>query len=165
MICDVLSAVGNGAVYAAAVALAAVGFVGCVLPYPGHPFILLGCAAADWASGRFSAWWVWLGLIVLAIAGIFVDNVTTALGAKRFGSSRAAIWCSILGLLIGGVFFPPLGLLLGPFLGAFFAELIFIRKSLGDSAKSGTGALLGYLIGIAAKLFIAILMVAFYLLV
>lgn len=141
------------------------GIVGCILPYPGHLFVLLGCIAAAFAKGEpYPAWWVWALVVLLGIIGFLVDNFTTAMGAKRFGSSRSAVVCSLLGLLIGGVFFFPVGLLIGPFIGAFAAELLLARKSAGQATQSGLGATLGVMAGFAGKLFFAgAMLVCFFL--
>lgn len=137
--------------YALAVGLFAAGALGCVLPYPGTLVALGGCIC--WAIARgvpYPAAWVWVVLGLLALLGCFTDSIFALLGAKRFGCSRAAFWCSALGLFIGAFFFP-FGLLLGPFLGAFLGELLLAQRSVGESTKSGAGALLGALLGMGAK--------------
>lgn len=137
--------------YGVAMLLFAAGALGCVLPYPGTLVALGGCVC--WAVARgepYPAAWVWVALAALGVLGCFTDSLFALLGAKRFGCSRAAFWCSALGLFVGAFFFP-FGLLLGPFLGAFLGELLLTQRSVGDSAKSGAGALLGALLGMGAK--------------
>ena len=140
-----------------------VGLFGCVLPYPGHLIILCGFAA--WAFGSeadYSSVVMWVSLSLLAIFGGFVDNIFAVLGAKRFGCSKPALWCSALGFFIGAFFFP-YGLFIGPFLGAFLAEVFFARRGMGASTKSGVGAMLGSLAGMAAKFVVAgIMFIVFY---
>lgn len=144
-------------------ALFLVGIIGCVMPYPGHLFILAGCGIMAYSAGEpYPGILFWSVLVALALFGLFVDTICSLFGAKRYGCSRAAIWCSALGLFIGAFFFP-IGIILGPFLGAFIAEICISRRSLTDSSKSGLGALLGALVGIAAKLVIAGVMISFFL--
>ena len=148
--------------YAAAILLFAVGIVGCVLPYPGHIVIVGACAlwaAVAGAPYPSAALWVILGL--LALFGSFADNIFALLGAKRFGCSRAAFWCSLVGVIVG-LFFFPLGLFLGPFLGAFLGELVFSKRSVEASARSGLGALLGTLAGMCVKFIIAGIMIILF---
>ena len=52
---------------------------------------------------------------------------------------------------MAGLFFLPVGVLAGPFLGAFAGELI-ARKGVGHAALGGLGAFLGFLCGLLAKL-------------
>ncbi|MBQ3240477.1 MAG: DUF456 domain-containing protein [Akkermansia sp.] len=149
--------------YGLSIILAAAGMVGCILPYPGHLLILGACISAAFANGApYPAWWVWGLLTLLMVFGSIVDNITTMMGARRFGSSKAAMWGTLPGIIIGA-FFPPFGLIIGPFAGAFLAEILFARKNARASAASGLGATLGYLAGVIAKLIIAGFMLLIYL--
>lgn len=155
---EFLSAALPIALYALSGILLLIGYVGCILPYPGHLFILVGCAAVPCSAEQSFPWWMWLSLIILAIVGMLSDNVTTYLGCKKRGASRAALWCSLLGLFLGA-FFMPVGLILGPFIGAFAAEYIIAKSGLHGSTQVGIGATMGLLAGMLAKLIIASIMV------
>ena len=141
--------------YVAAAVLFIAGFAGAVLPYPGC-FVALGgsvcCAVA--AGNPYPAWWFWVIMLGLAVFGTLVDNITTALGARKFGGSKQAFWGSMIGLFVGAFIVFPFGIIIGPFLGAFVAELHFQKKNAKDSAKSGLGATLGLLAGVLAKMLI-----------
>ena len=93
-------------------------------------------------------------MLALAVFGTLVDNITTALGARKFGGSKQAFWGSMIGLFVGAFIVFPFGIIIGPFLGAFVAELHFQKKNAKDSAKSGLGATLGLLAGVLAKMLI-----------
>lgn len=155
----------SGALYVAAGLLYIAGFAGAVLPYPGC-FVALGgsvCYAVA-AGDPYPSWWFWMIMLVLAVFGTLVDNLTTALGARRFGGSKQAFWGSMIGLFVGAFFVFPFGIIIGPFLGAFVAEWHFQKKNAKDSAKSGIGATLGTLAGALAKMLIVGLMLIFTLL-
>ena len=155
----------SGALYVAAGLLYIAGFVGAVLPYPGC-FVALGgsvCYAVA-AGDPYPSWWFWMIMLVLAVFGTLADNITTALGARKFGGSKQAFWGSMLGLFVGAFFVFPFGIIIGPFLGAFIAEWHFQKKNAKDSAKSGIGATLGTLAGALAKMVIVGLMLIFTLL-
>ena len=141
--------------YVAAAVLFIAGFAGAVLPYPGC-FVALGgsvCYAVA-AGAPYPAWWFWVLMLALAVFGTLVDNITTALGARKFGGSKQAFWGSMIGLFVGAFIVFPFGIIIGPFLGAFVAELHFQKKNAKDSAKSGLGATLGLLAGVLAKMLI-----------
>lgn len=148
--------------YVLALLLLLAGLAGCVLPYPGHLLVLLGLAC--YAVGLGDAdlgWWIWVFLTLLAVLGMLVDNITTLMGARCFGCSRAAVWMSLLGFLVGCFFFP-VGLIVGPFLGALVAELLIARRDWKQSSISGLGAVLGVVAGVYAKFLIAVVMVIWF---
>lgn len=145
--------------YVAAAVLFVAGFAGAVLPYPGCFVALGGSVCYAVAAGEpYPSWWFWCVMVLLAVGGTLVDNLTTALGARKFGGSRQALWGSLLGLFAGALLAFPFGIILGPFLGAFVAELYFQRKNARDSAKSGLGATLGLLAGVLGKIIVVSLM-------
>lgn len=69
-----------------------------------------------------------------------------------------------MGALIGGLvglFFGPLGLILGPFVGALAFEMIGGRD-VKASSKAGTGAVLGLLAGALGKLVCCVVMILLF---
>ncbi|MEW5978864.1 MAG: DUF456 domain-containing protein [Acidobacteriota bacterium] len=109
-----------------------------------------------------------LVLCCLTVAAETADNWLMALGAKKFGASRGAVWISLLGGLLGGLLLgPPLMLLtgfLGPFFGAFLGafllvfayELLKERKQTGAALRAGWGTIVGRMAGIGLKMMIGI---------
>jgi uncharacterized protein YqgC (DUF456 family) len=141
----------------------AAGLAGSVLPFlPGPPLIFAGALvyafAMNWTPigiGRLTI------LGVLAVLAYVLSHVAGALGAKRFGGSWYAVVGAVVGAIVGLVF-GPLGLLLGPVIGAGAGE--FLRTGdLETSTRSGIGALVGMALGIIANLGVAIAMVALFL--
>lgn len=143
--------------YLIAAVLILVGLVGTALPaLPGLPLVFAGMLLAAWAGGFEHVGVPMLVLLgVLTLVSLAVDFWATALGAKRVGASRKAIWGAMMGTF-AGLFFGPLGLLLGPFAGALGGELLHRRSigttDLGDAAKIGFGTWLGILFGVVLKL-------------
>ena len=139
------------------------GLIGLVLPLmPGSPLVLLGLVLLAWAE-QFqhvgTTTFVILGVLMLLT--FVVDNVAGALGAGRVGASRLGLVGATIGTLVGVVFFP-VGLLLGPFLGAVIGELIARREPL-QAGRVGVGAMVGVILGTAGNLGLGIAMIAVYL--
>ncbi len=131
----------------------AAGVAGTLLPaLPGAPLILLGMIIYGLFTGFYnmSLWFfifqgVAVGLIFL------VDYAANAWGVRRYGGSKSAIWGSMAGLLLGVLLLGPLGIIIGPFLGAVAGELIS-QKPLDRAVKTGLGTLLGLAGGTVLKL-------------
>ena len=134
------------------------GVVGCVVPVLPGPLLayagVLCLLPTPHSPGLCSTLWMGLATAVVTI----LDFVIPGWGAKKFKCSKAGVWGSVAGTLIGLAFFP-WGLLLGPFLGAVAGELLAGRR-LDAAAWGGLGALLGFLCGVLLKLLFCFLLLA-----
>ncbi|MCL2373617.1 MAG: DUF456 domain-containing protein [Treponema sp.] len=139
-----------------AFALLAVGLLGAIIPMlPGPPLSYAGLLALQFSGhGGFSVVFllVWAGITA---AVTVIDYILPIVMTKRFGGSRAASVGSLLGLLAGIFFFPPLGLVLGPFLGALIGELIYNRGNGAKALKVALGAFAAFIAGTGAKLIVS----------
>ncbi|MDO5610262.1 MAG: DUF456 domain-containing protein [Pseudomonadota bacterium] len=155
--------------YVLAGVLVIVGLIGTVLPaLPGLPLVFFGLLLAAWVDGFQQVHWGWMiPLGLLTLLSLVVDFWATAVGAKRVGASRYAIWGAIIGTF-AGLFFGPIGLLAGPFVGALGGELIHRRSlkgaDLGDATKIGLGTWLGIVFGVVLKLALAFAMIGLFVL-
>lgn len=128
------------------------GILGCVLPViPGPPLSYAGLLLLHFTekysfSNKFLIIWA-----VITVAVYSVDYMIPIWGTKKFGGSKRGVWGSIIGLVIGLFFFPPIGIIIGPFLGAVIGELSAGKDS-GVALKSGFGAFVGFLAGTLLKL-------------
>ena len=133
--------------YFLAALLILVGLAGTILPaLPGLPLVFGGMLLAAWV-GDFQQ----VGIAMLVVLGLLtllsmaIDFWATALGAKRVGASRMAIIGAMLGTL-GGLVFGPLGLFVGPFVGAVPQERHGVGGRLavaGPAARRRGRAVLG----------------------
>ena len=153
--------------YILAALLAVVGLAGIFLPaLPGIPLIFAGMLVAAFAGGfeQVGAGPLF-ALGVLTLLSVAVDFWATAMGAKRVGASRMAIIGAVLGTLFG-LFLGPLGLFVGPFLGALVGELLHGRRldqaGLGQATRVGFGTWMGIVFGIALKLMLALAMLGLF---
>lgn len=148
--------------YLLAGVLVLAGVAGTILPaLPGVPLVFAGLLLAAWA-GDFETVGV-ATIVVLALLtalSIVVDVLAAAMGAQRVGASRLALIGAVVGTF-GGMFFGPLGLLGGPFIGALVGELIHVRE-LRQATRVGVGTWLGIVLGTALKLGLAFAMLALF---
>ena len=127
-----------------------IGFVGCVVPVLPGPIIgycgLLALIPTEKCPSTLLL--VTMGLVVAAVT--VADYIVPAMGARKFDCSRWGTVGCFVGTVIG-LFFVPIGILVGPFLGAFLGELIAM-KPVGAALKGGLGAFLGFLSGMFLKI-------------
>jgi uncharacterized protein YqgC (DUF456 family) len=137
--------------YLLAVFLCVAGFAGILLPaLPGLPLVAIGLLLAAWTDGFAHVGWLPLLVIgVLTLLSFLIDLLASIYGAQRLGASGHALWGSVIGT-IAGLFFLPVGLFLGPFIGAWLGEYWHTRQ-LKQATRVGFGTWLGILLGTASK--------------
>ena len=129
-----------------------VGLLGAVLPaLPGAPLsyigllLLLPCEGADISSVA-----LWVTGIFLAIVSI-LDYIAPAWLTNLSGGGKQATRGSMAGLIVGLFFFPPWGLIVGPFVGAFIGELME-GSSKGKALKVALMSFVGFLLTTGLKI-------------
>ncbi|MCG7345128.1 DUF456 family protein [Sporosarcina sp. ACRSL] len=150
----------------AAIVMFIIAFIGLIYPIiPSVVFIVGGFLLYGWiVSFEEMSWlfWVIQGLFVILLFG--ADTLANLVGVKKFGGSKAGMWGSTIGLLVGPFVIPVAGILIGPFLGAFLAEMIVSRTGVKQSLKTGIGSIVGFFTSIVAKGAVMLLMIGIFLL-
>ncbi len=150
----------------AAILLAIALLFGLLLIPFGLPgtWVMVGAVLAYsyWGAPSAIGTWVVLVSAVLAAIGEILEFTLAGRFAKRYGGSRRAGWGAIIGSIIGavvGVPVPIVGSLIGAFVGAFagawLAEITRARE-VGMATRVATGALLGRIAAVAAKVGIGV---------
>ena len=132
-----------------------VGLAGCILPMlPGPPLAWLGMLLLHFTDRvDFSVTELVVSALVV-IATLVLDYFTPMIGAKKFGGGKYSNRGCVIGTIVG-MFFLPLGLILGPFLGAVIGELI-AGKPFRAALKAGFGSFVGFLFGTLIKLVVCL---------
>ena len=97
----------------------------------------------------------------IALLVFLIDYVIPALGTKKFGGSKKGIIGSTIGLVIGLLFLGPLGIIVGPFLGAYSGELLN-KTEQRQALKAALGSLIGFLTGVFLKFAVALVFCFYY---
>ena len=126
------------------------GFLGCFLPVLPGPAIAYAALFVLYAFGcpPTMAQLIVGGVVLIVVT--LVDYVLPSVCAKRFQCSRWGVFGCFVGSIVG-LFFMPLGIVLGPFLGTVAGELI-AGKNMAASVRGGFGALLGFVLCLGLKL-------------
>ena len=116
------------------------GVAGCILPIlPGPPLNFLALLLMRWSGhagfdSRFL--WIWAAVTLIVSA---LDYLLPGYLARRFGGSKYAATGSTVGMIVGLLFFPPAGLIVGAFAGALIVRRISAeyRIETGGIARNG----------------------------
>jgi uncharacterized protein YqgC (DUF456 family) len=137
------------------------GLAGCIVPaLPGPPLSYIALLLLQ--ATRFGDFTVKFLLItaVVTVVVTAVDYLLPLWGAKKWGGSRAGIIGSTIGLVMG-LFFLPIGIIVGPFAGAVVGELIAGRDK-NTALRSGFGAFVGFVLGTGVKLAVSVAFTFYY---
>ncbi len=136
------------------VALLIAGLAGCIIPgIPGPPLAYISLLLLQLKEPPPFTWQtmlIWLGITIVVSV---LDYVVPVAGAKRFGSSKHGMWGAVIGVVAGVFLFPPLGIVIGPIIGALAGEFIAGKKS-NEAMRSAFGTLVGLLMGSVLKLIV-----------
>ena len=143
--------------------LFAAALAGVFLPFlPGVPLawfgLLIYALYTDFQSFSLTKLLVFLGLTLFTL---IVDIVAPMLGAKRYKASAHGVIGSTVGLLFGTFALGPIGILLGPLIGAFLGELL-AGKHQEAAMHSAMGVFVGFVAGSLIKLVIILTMLGFF---
>lgn len=144
------------------IGLICLGLLGCILPgLPGLPLVYGAVLLQHFfdASVRYPLWLLIL-ITILVIGVLILQYLIPIWGTKKFGASKYAIRGSIIGLILGifTTFLGPLGIVFGPFVGAFLGEFFFAKKSSQQSFRAGWGAVLGILASSVMELIFSVML-------
>ncbi len=142
---------------------AVAGVIGCILPViPGPALSFISLFIISYAKN-----WEVFSTAFLVTMGIFtilltiLDYAVPIFGAKKFGASKSGIWGSMIGMLLGFIFFPPFGIFIGTFFGALAGELIAGKDS-KKALRAGWGSFIGNITAIGIKLAFTGIVLFFY---
>ncbi len=130
-----------------------VGILGCFLPIiPGPPISFLALVLLDLTEKNpfdSNTLWTW-GIVTAAVTAL--DYIVPIYGTKKFGGTKRGVWGSTIGLVIGLFFFPPFGIIIGPFVGAFLGEMSNGDTDNKTALRSAFGSFIGFVVGTLLKL-------------
>lgn len=135
-----------------AIICAIIGLAGSILPaLPGAPLSFAGLVLLCFCDGAdISSTSIWVSAIFLGIVSV-LDYVAPIWLTNASGGSKQATRGSIAGLIAGLFFFPPWGLVIGPFIGAFVGELM-THASTGKALKVAMMSFIGFVLTTGMKI-------------
>lgn len=136
-----------------------IGLIGTVVPaLPGPPLSFVGMVLCCVAAPNPVMIILTVLMFLLVVAVTVLDFVIPGWLTNKVGGCKKATWGATLGLIVG-LFYAPLGLIIGPFLGALIGEYSNCQK-LELSFKVAVYTFFSLLIGTLFKLVTCIAILA-----
>lgn len=139
------------------------GFVGIVFPIlPGIPYMLIIALVYGAVTGFNTLNGTELTYLgALTGISLIVDYTSGILGAKLGGASLKSLGYGAIGMIVGGLVLPPLGGIVGLFIGIVIGESKHFDPK--RAIKAGIGGTLGAFTGMLINVFIALTFLILYL--
>ncbi|MBT9163454.1 MAG: hypothetical protein DDT24_00361 [Chloroflexi bacterium] len=136
------------------------GLVGTLLPLiPGTPLILVGAIVYGIATDfAVIDGWVIALLALICVGAELLEYVAGAIGAKKYGASKAGVYGAIIGGLVGIFTLGPIGILIGPIVGAVAGELLAGAGG-AKAVRAGFGAIIGAVGAVVLKFIAGLVMI------
>ncbi len=138
-----------------------VGVLGSFMPVlPGLPISWAGLLLLHLTSVipmNYTYLAVWLAIAILILV---LDYVIPALGTKKYGGSSYGVWGTTIGLLVG-MFLPPFGFIIGPFVGAYIGEMIH-QKDSKVASRAAWGSFVGFLTSTFLKFIFSVIYIGLF---
>ena len=139
-----------------AIVFGVVGCVGCIVPVlPGVVLAYVGYLSLYFCSyNTISTTWLVVFGVLTAIVSV-LDYLLPSYMTKKFGGSKAGERGAMAGV-IGGFLLGPIGIIVGPFVGAVLGELIYDSSDKKQALRSGFGSFLSFFVGTGIKLAVSL---------
>ena len=132
-----------------------VGILGAILPViPGTVLSFIGMLCAYFTStSALSEGQLWLWGVISVVV-IVLDYILPAYFSKVFGGSKAGSWGATIGVIVGLFTLGPLGVIVGPFIGAIAGEMLHQKQPFDKAIVVGLGSLVSFFVGTGLKLIV-----------
>lgn len=141
-----------------------IAFIGLIYPVIPGVLFLIGAFLLYGLFFTFEPFtWVFWTVQGLFVVLLFLsDYVVNYFGVHKVGGSKAGIWGSTIGLILGPFIIPVFGIVIGPFVGALVGEMIFHRASFSQAVKIGLGSVAAFFASVLTKGIIQAIMVVYF---
>ena len=136
------------------------GLAGAVLPLPGPPLSFAGLILLHLSKYADFSQTVLISLGFVTVVMAILDYYIPVWGTKKLGGTRYGAIGATLGLLVGFLVIPAIGIFIGTFLGALVGELIGGANT-RSALKSAFGSFVGFITGIVMKVLLCLVMIGF----
>ncbi len=148
------------------------GILGSILPgLPGPPLSYAGLLFLHWTNfAQFTPRLLLVWAFIVALVTV-IDYLVPIWGTKQFGGTRAGVKGSAIGLVVGIILLPMMGIVLGPFgligilggpfLGAWIGERYAGQKP-DKALRAAMGSFIGFIAGTFMKIAVSVILAIYF---
>ncbi|MCG1010245.1 DUF456 domain-containing protein [Salinicoccus sp. ID82-1] len=142
-----------------------IGFAGLFFPVvPSVLMFWIGFLVYQFLiNGETLSWMFWIIVFVLTVLVLFSDFIANSYFVKRYGGSKRGEYAAIIGVLIGMFIYPPIGIIVVPFVLVLIVELLN-SKDVNQALRASVGSLLAFLSSAVFDAVVFTVMVVWFLL-
>lgn len=140
-------------------------FVALVMPMiPGILMMWVGFFIYHYAiNNNELSWFFWVAMATLTVITLVSDYVLGSRYVKKYGGSKAGELTAAISVVLGSFFYPPIGIIVLPFIAVFIVEVL-IYQDFKRAFNASLGSLIGFLTSTVAKFMILIIMIVWFIL-
>ncbi|NLC52963.1 MAG: DUF456 domain-containing protein [Firmicutes bacterium] len=128
------------------------GFCGSFLPVlPGLPLAWAGLLIARFAARSTITTKTLVICLVVTLLVTLLDSLAPIWFTRRAGGTKAGARGATGGMLVG-LFLGPLGVIFGPFIGAYIGELVHDHDNSQKAFNAALATFIGFLLGTGLKM-------------
>jgi len=147
--------------FTAAVILMLVGLVGVVIPaVPGIP-LMASVAIIFHFIVKPMPLWSMFALIAITLISVVIDHFSGIFGSKFAGANGKSMLPGLLGMFLFIGFYPPLGSIIGLFIGILVAELFF-KKTPRKAVKAASAGAISIILGMVINIILALIFLGIF---
>ena len=141
-----------------------IAFIGLIYPVIPGVLFLMGAFLLYGLFFSFEpfSWVFWTVQGILVVLLFLSDYMVNYFGVQKVGGSKAGIWGSTIGLILGPFVIPVFGIVIGPFLGALIGEWVFHRTSFSQAVRIALGSVVAFFASVLTKGIIQIAMIVYF---
>lgn len=129
-----------------------IGLLGTILPVlPGTIISYIGLVCVSFMSYSELSIFMLVVWGVISTAVIVMDYILPGYFSKKFGGTKAGSIGATVGTILG-LFFGPMGIILGPFVGAVAGELLSNKLTFREAIIVGFGSMMSFFVGTLFKI-------------
>jgi len=123
-------------------------------------FLLYQFGIAEPGAGLpVSFWW---GMVVMSLLLYGADLMTNLYFVKKYGGSKLSSIGAVIGIIIGIFVFPPIGMIVLPFLIVIAIETLIQKRPIEQAVKVGFGSLIAFLGSAVVKVVLQVVMIVWF---